>query len=183
MKTKNPEILHKNHTPEASDGFYHKDSPLLFAGHDEITSLDDCPFPLKTDSFEVVLFGKNKNQPKDSFAVVKYEKSCGHTVSERIPFQEGVKDFTSHGDLFIGANYSIKSWKNRIEYFRNQLPCDVCQMVKHSVWIYEIGEGGRSKKGVLKSLLYLLNYNYSNWEEFISIDTIKGKLMAAKRGY
>ena len=94
-------IHYKNHTPALSDGFYHPDCPLLFADHDQITRLSDCPFPLKTDSFKVLLFGKSKTKPGDTFAVVEYQKTCGHTVQERITFCEGVEDFTHGGSRFV----------------------------------------------------------------------------------
>lgn len=98
MKKPSP-IQYRNHTPELSDGFYHPDCPVLYAIHDRITSLADCPFLLKGETYEVKLFGVSKNpdvtkygrDPK--FAVVEFIKRCGHLVLERIPF------FGERGDL------------------------------------------------------------------------------------
>ena len=172
-----------------SDDFYHADCPLLFGEHDTVTSLQDCPFPLVTDSFKVILFGTSKSFPNDKpehghtkrFAIVEYKKSCGHTVQERISFAEGVKTFDHYGTTFEGASYSIQDWQRRIEFFRTNLPCDVCQMVKHALWIWEIGEGGNSKKKAKSRLLSLLDYNFGNWQEFVNPAEIDEAFAKVKR--
>lgn len=175
----NPYIKYKNRDFD----FYHKTCEVLY-DTDSITTLDDCPFPLKTDTFKVIHFGATKDAGgRDcKFAVVEYTKSCGNTVIERIPFMEGVKDFESHGDKFKGADYSINNWKDRIEFFRTNLPCDIIQLVNHSIWIYEIGEseGGNSRAKLLNAILFLLNYNYENWQKFIKEDEIKQMVNKAK---
>lgn len=126
-------IQYLRHSPGESDGFYHAKCPVLYAQHDTITALADCPFPLVTDSFRVLLFGTSKSFTDDdpkhgnnkTFAVVEHEKVCGHTVQERIQFIENVKTFDHYGKIFAGESYSIKDWRRRIECFRNY-PCDVC---------------------------------------------------------
>lgn len=177
-------------TPELSDGFYHADCPQLFAQHDTIGKLSDCPFPLKTDSFRAIHFGATISQPDDAakgyghsrtFAVVEYEKECGHWAHERITFAEDVKTFDHYGTTFEGASYSIKDWRRRIEYFR-QTPCEVCAMVKHCVWIFGTGMGVNSRKLAQKRCVFLLDSNFANWREFVSESEIAAKFAAVKRG-
>lgn len=159
-----------------SDGFYHAACPQLFAQHDTVTSLADCPFPLETETFKVVFFGVTKSQPDDEakgrgkdkrFAVVEFVKGCGHIARERIEFSEGVKDFDHYGTKFTGASYSIADWKNRIEFFR-QYPCEVCGMVKHCLWCFETGASASNRTKAFENCLFLLNANYTNWREFIT---------------
>ena len=179
-------IIYVNIDPD----FHHPACPVLFGGHDLITSLEDCPFPLKTDTFEVLAFGENignldvegRDRTNDTFALVRYEKLCGHTVEERIPFQEGVQDFSHYGTEFVGAEYSIRDWERRIEYFRTILPCDVCQMADRTVWLRSLGEGPRSVKKCVDDLRSLLVFNYGNWEEFVDLDEVEKKLNATKHG-
>ena len=160
------------------EAFYHPECPILYAMHDEITNLSDCPFPLETATFKVLLFGKSKlsDKPRDTFAVVEYRKSCGHLVQERIPFCEGVEDFDHYGTKFIGADYSINNWERRIEFFRTNLPCDVCQMAEHCLWIYNSGHGENNKKKTIQHLLTLLNYNFANWKEFVDLEKVEARL-------
>ena len=175
----NTYIKYKNR----EDGFHHKTCDVLY-DIDIITSLHDCPFPLETDTFKVIHFGVTKDGAgRDcKFAVVEYTKSCGNTVIERIPFIEGVKDFTSYGEDYKGSDYSTSNWEKRIEFFRTNLPCDVVQRVNHSIWIYEIGESekGNSRKKLLDGIIYLLDYNYENWKEFISMKQIEDMVATAK---
>ncbi len=190
MKTETTPLLqYLRRTPALSDGFYRPDSPHLYAAHDTITSLDECPFPLVTDSFRVLAFGNSKYSPEDAekghghttrFAIVEFVKGCGHLAHERISFIEGVKTFTSHGTTFTGESYSINDWARRIEYFRNT-PCEVCAMVKHAVWIFGTGMGVNSRKLAMKRCLFLLDANYSNWREIVSEAEIKAKFDATKR--
>lgn len=187
---------------ETMKGFYHPDSPVLFAEHDKITTTDDCPFPLKTDTFEVLLWGvsiKHETWPpkegerdttRDTFCVVRHTKECcGHTVEDRVGFQEGVEDFDHHGTEFVGADYSAGAWERRIELFR-QWPCDICGMVIHNLWCYgysdtvtkrgefpdiqkELEESSpgfaalKKGKGHAAGLRLLLDANWLNWDEFI----------------
>ncbi len=179
----------KNRTPALSDGFYHADSPHLFAQHDTITSLADCPFPLKTDSFKVIAFGTSKSFPDDKpehghskrFAVVEYVKACGHLARERISFVEGVKTFDHYGTTFTGESYSIADWENRIEKFRNY-PCEVCAMIRHAVWIWSIGEEPRGRAKAIARCIFLLDANFLNWREFETEAQIAAKFEAIKRG-
>ncbi len=156
--------------------FYHPDCPVLYGQHDTIGSLADCPFPLETDSFKVLLFGKSVNHASENsghsnkFAVVEYKKSCGHTVQERIPFIEGVKDFDHYGTTYTGASYSINDWQARIEFFRTICPCDVCQMVKHSLWSKETADRKPSEVKRIKQLTHLLDYNFANWREMTDLN-------------
>lgn len=175
-------IHYRNHTPEKSDGFYHPDSPVLFAQHNKITRVEDCPFPHKTDTFQVLLYGVELLKPA-TFVVVEYRKGCGHLVQEQVRFEEGVEDFEHCGTKFTGASYSIKDWENRIEFFRSG-NCDVCGLVRHSLWIYSIGEsdGGNSRAKAEKALLYLLDYNYSNWQEFVMPGVIHQAFLKVKYG-
>lgn len=161
--------------PNLDPSFHHPSCPLLFRNHDEITTLDDCPFPLKTDSFEVLAFGRNlrkgepgkRDESQDTFAVVRYTKICGHTVEERITFQEGVEDFDHYGTPFIGKDYSINNWEKRIEFFRTSLPCDICQHLSNAIWHREMGDGARSKEKAISDFLLILNANWPNWKSFI----------------
>jgi len=173
-------IQYLKRTPELSDGFYHPESPVLFAQHCKITTLDDCPFPLETDSFKVLLWGEEIQKPA-TFAVVEFRKACGHVVQDMIRFEEGVQDFDHYGTKFIGAEYSFKDWKGRIERFRNY-PCEVCAMVKHALWIYATGEGARSRVKAEERALHLLNWNYGNWQDFISPAQLHKAFEAVKYG-
>lgn len=170
-------VQFRSRTPEKSDGFYHPDHPCLYAMHDTITDLHDCPFPLKTDTFEVVLFGTSVRRPdaeekghgRDSkFAVVQYRKTCGHLCQERITFIEGVKTFMHCGTEFRGEDYSIENWRARIEFFRTNLPCEVCSMVRHCLWIHyeKLGSTRGWRKNTDRCLL-LLEHNFANWREFV----------------
>lgn len=175
-------IHYRNHTPEKSDGFYHPDSPVLFAVHNKITSVEDCPFPLKTDTFQVLLYGVELLKPA-TFVVVEYRKGCGHLVQEQVRFEEDVEDFDHYGTKFTGASYSVNDWEKRIEFFR-KYPCAVCQLVKHSLWIYSIGEsdGGNSRKKAERALLRLLDYNFSNWQEFVKPEVIHQAFLEVRWG-
>lgn len=176
MKNISYSISYKNHTPETSGGFYHLDSPVLFGASDVIGELSDCPFPLETDSFKVLLFGKVNNWNADikddgKFAVVEYTKKCGHKVQERIAFYEGVQTFDHYGTTFEGISYSIKNWEKRIEFFRT-VPCDICSLTKHAHWIRRENLYGKklSKKAYIEKLRRLLDYNFCNWSDFFDID-------------
>ena len=168
--------------------FHHPATPLLFKNHDGLTSLDDCPFQLKTDSYEVIAFGESiaddiegeRTKEYDRVALIRYTKKCGHTVEERITFCEGVEDFDHYGTKFIGADYSISNFAKRIEFFRTNLPCDVCQMADRAVWLREIGEGARAKNKAVENLKSLLDYNYGNWQKFINWDETVEKLKNTK---
>jgi len=163
-------------TFEASDGLYHPECSLLYVS-DTITSLDECPFPLDTDSFKVLLFGREQPRANTGFSrwtVVEYRKGCGHIVQEKIRFEEGVKDFQHYGTQFTGASYSINDWKNRIEYFRKGR-CEVCAMIEHYLWLYLTGEGG-SRKSTTERAKLVLNYNYENWQEFVSFEKFEKDL-------
>lgn len=170
-------IHYKRHTPELSEGFYHPDCPVLYAEHDTIGRLEDCPFPLKTETFEVLLFGTSKTFPMQdkkygdtrTFAVVDWTKACGHKVQCRVPFAENVETFDHYGTVFTGESYSIKAWEKRMEFFRGY-PCDVCAMIKHGVWHWRGGTSnmGNSCAEITKAYLQLLDYNFDNWREFVS---------------
>lgn len=159
--------------------FYHPDCPILFANHDTIGQLSDCPFPLKTTTFEVLLFGTSRDRSGDlhdherKLAVVEHTKRCGHTVSERITFEEGVQDFEHCGTIFSGASYSIKNWATRIELFRSGWSCEICQVVEHHLWCWSEGISAKSRKKSEASLLLTLNYNWENWQDFVSIDAYR----------
>jgi hypothetical protein len=180
-------IQYTRHTPELSDGFHHADCPVLFA-IDTIGNLSDCPFPLKTDTFEVLAFGRTEkspdNEPKHghshTFAVVRFTKGCGHTVEERIPFSEGVESFDHYGTRFEGADYSIANWQKRIEFFR-QYPCDVCGLVKHSAWIWTQGLGESNRKRQIVRCIMLLDANFANWRDFIPEQSVRERFNV-KRG-
>lgn len=181
-------ISYKNHTPETSEGFYHADSPVLYAQHDIIGNLSDCPFPLKTESFEVLMFGSVIVQPdskpeygdSSKFAIIEYTKSCGHKVQERINFIENVQTFNHYGTIFTGESYSINDWKNRIEFFRNY-PCEICGLVKHSNWVWKEGYSEyKSKNKHIESLRRLLDYNFNNWPEFFDIVKYENELKNSK---
>lgn len=178
----NTSIKYLHHTPEDSNGFYHAANPLLYAEHDEITTLEDCPFPLKSDTYEVLTFGRSKVEKGDTFAIVRYQKKCGHVVEERIGFKENVQDFEHGGTKFIGADYSIKSYAKRIEFFRTILGCDVCQILEHGRWIFGTGLGVNSRKKATERALSLLNYNFANWREFVTEKEVVAKFAATKRG-
>jgi len=176
--------------PSESNGFfYHPDCPLLYAEHDTITTLADCPFPLVTDSFRVLLFGTSIDRPDDlekgyghtkRFAVVEYQKPCGHTVQERIPFMEGVKTFEHYGTVFTGESYSIADWKNRIERFRSNLRCEICEMVHRALWHYAMGNVSNSRARLLSSLQSQLNGNFGNWQDFVSWADVERRAKATQ---
>lgn len=159
----------------------HSECRLLYAEVDTVTSLDLCPFPLQTDTFKVLLFGDHENAHRrhdcrsGKWAVVEYTKSCGHTVQERISFFENVQTFTHCGDVFEGPSYSITAWERRIEFFKNQLPCDVCQMVRHAAWIYKGGLAERGKEKCIESCLQTLESNFDNWRDFVSVEEVRGQ--------
>lgn len=185
----NPLLTFHHRTPAGSDGFYHANCPQLFAQHDTITTLADCPFPLVTDSFRVIHFGTSISQPDDTakgyghakrFAVVEYVKTCGHLARERIPFIEDVKGFDHYGTKFTGAGYSISDWEARIEYFRNT-PCEVCGMIKHALWIWSLGEGPQSRAKAVSQCLFLLDANYTNWRELTPESEIRERFAAIKK--
>lgn len=167
--------------PSSIVGFHHTAHHALYAEHDEITALTDCPFPVKTGTFEVLAFGRDMKKAGDTFSLVQYIKpACGHMCEERIPFQEGVETFEHHGTTFGGPSYSIANWQKRINFFRCCLRCPVCQMAEHCRWIYAIGQGPRSRAAVEKRFLLLMNSNYANWENFITLDQFKANLAATK---
>lgn len=146
--------------------------PVIY-NTDVITSLDDCPFPLKTDSFEVLAFGRETNKDNGKFAIVEYRKNCGHLVQEKVRFEEGRQDFEHYETKFIGADYSIENWERRIELFRTIVDCDVCNMKKHALWIFAEGysePGNKTKKKAAANLIYLLDYNFENWREFVTVE-------------
>jgi hypothetical protein len=186
MKTS---IGFKRHGFEESDGFYHPDCPVLYADHDTIGDLKDCPFPLHTPEFDVLLFGASKNftaattQYGDTktFAVVEWTKACGHKVQERLPFTENVQTFNHYGTVFEGTGYSIKDWKRRSEFFRNY-PCAVCSMVKHGVWIWRerLSDEHRTAAKALAFCLFLLEANYDNWREFVSEQSLRRRFGGPK---
>ena len=98
-------------------------------------------------------------------------------------FEEGVKDFEHYGTKFTGASYSVNDWEKRIEFFR-KYPCGVCALIKHSLWIYSIGEsdGGNSRAKAEKALLHLLDYNFSNWQEFVKPEVIHQAFLEVRWG-
>ena len=165
--------------------FYHPDCPVLYRDHDEIGDLKDCPFPLVHPTFRVVFFGRLKFKPDGTFAVVEYRKSCGHVVWERIPFEEHVKDFDHYGTKFYGVDYKIANWERRIEFFRTILPCEVCQLVSHSlrIWLESLSEEHRSLKRQLAYIEYLLECNYANWREFVDLDRLRAALLNRQNGF
>lgn len=162
----------------------HPDCLLLYGGLDTVTSLELCPFPLKTDTFEVLLFGDYKNEcsktqvpdcSEGKWAVVEYVKSCGHRVQERIPFFENVQTFTHYGDVFEGSSYSVNAWEERIEFFRTILPCAVCQLVYHAAWIYKERLAERGKEKCIVDCLQALEANFDNWRDFMSEAEVRGQ--------
>lgn len=167
---------------EASEGFYHPECHLLYADHDEITNLAECPFPLETPSFKVLLFGREKLKPA-AWAVVEYTKTCGHKVQEKVRFEEGVADFDHYGTKYIGADYSVKNWERRIEFFRTCLPCDVCHTLERALWLWKAGSAdARSKAKHEASTLRQLDYNYANWRELVNWEKFQADLAGTKKG-
>lgn len=161
------------------------DWPILYEG-DVITSLLECPFPVWTDRFEVLEFGvipedmgEGENR---TFVIVRYTKPCGHRVEERVQFIEGVQTFTHYGTTFDGLGYSIKSWESRIEFFRKNLPCDVCGTVRHLAWLFGGGllEGVSSHRKLEAHCLSTLDERFLNWEEMIDRTTVKAVLTGWK---
>ena len=78
-------IQYKTHTPELSDGFYHTDCSVLSIPIMILSPpFPSVPFPIKTDTFEVLLWGNSKSLPDDKpeyghtkrFAVVRFTKAC-----------------------------------------------------------------------------------------------------------
>ena len=183
----NPLIEYKGHTSKESDGFYHPGHPLLYNHSDTIGSVINCPFPLVTDTFTVRLYGTftTPHDPKHGtdgkFIVVEYVKKCGHRVEERIPFLENVETFEHHGTVFTGESYSIANWKNRIEHFRMNQGCDVCNLVHHCLWHYAIGDHC-SRKQCLDRCRLLLDANYLNWDQFVPWSEIERRVASTVRG-
>ncbi|MFN9116306.1 MAG: hypothetical protein ACK5XN_40200 [Bacteroidota bacterium] len=139
----------------------------LFDG-DELTSLSDCPFPLKTDSFEVLAFGKReRDDGPEAVAVVAYRKGCGHLAHDRIGFFEHVKDFQHGGTPFKGDDYKIANWEKRIAYFQST-PCEVCDMARHQAWLQTFQDTRQPGKKRLATFRLLMNANWENWQEFVS---------------
>ena len=161
-------IRTRNNTPlERADGY-----DMLWGHLDKIGNLEDCPFPLEGPNYKVILFGKcdrgEFSKGEETFAVVDHVSVCGHRVHQRVSFQEGVEDIDHYGTKFIGYSYSIQDWKNRIETFRNFL-YPVCDMFEHLRWThFHAGERTASRKQSLKRFDALMQYNYVNWQEFVS---------------
>ena len=165
-------------TPQAKDGSIrnHPVFDCVYDG-DKITSLDECPFPLKTETFEVLAFGERvRDSEVEKFAVIQYRKGCGHLAQDRIGFFENVQDFEHHGTPFKGEDYKIANWQKRIAYFQSN-PCDICAMAKHQAWLQSFSDTRLPGKKRLAQFLLLMNHNWSNWREFISE---KGFIQAAK---
>lgn len=169
--------------------FHHPACRCLFAQHDTIGNLADCPFPLQTETFRVLLWGDSISLPDDSekgygeskkFAAVEFTKRCGHTVQERIPFMENVRTFNHYGKTFEGSSYSVNDWQRRIEFFR-QGDCDVCDLVRHSLWIWSIGEGPNSRAKAIARCRMLLNANFGNWQSFVSDADMVRRFAETKR--
>lgn len=168
----NPAIIHKTHASSVQ----HPTVETWYKG-DHALALRLCPFPTQTDTFKVLNWGwteplLNRDPAmghSPTVVLVEYTKSCGHTVRERIPFIEGVTTFTHFGTVFTGESYSVNDWQRRIEYFRKQLPCAVCSLVRHAVWIYQqrLGET-RSRVKAITNCIDSLDYNYANWREFVT---------------
>lgn len=162
---------------------WHPECPLLYAERDVITSLADCPFPLETPTFKVLLFGDDAQNRSVKWCIVEYRKKCGHLAQERIQFEEGVKDFEHYGTKFIGASYSINDWERRIEYFRMASGCDVCNLYASLLTAWRKGYSEcRTRKAVEELFLTLMNYNYTNWKDFVSLDKFRDELAKIKRG-
>lgn len=154
--------------PKLDSCLFHPASPYLYGGHDTPRDLKDCPFPLKTDSFEVLIFGDASTQQYNQFAVVEFRKGCGHIAHERINFIEGVQDFDHHGTKFTGESYSIKSWESLIERFRQGL-CPVCDIYEHCRWAhFHAGERTAPRKKTLARFNLLMDANFKNWREYVS---------------
>jgi hypothetical protein len=162
------------HNPAAfSPGFHHPEHRAIYAHLDTPTTLADCPFPLETETFRVIVFGTSEQAGNGTpgtsrFALVEYVKACGHVAQDRIGFFEGVRDFDHYGKKFTGADYSIENWEARIEYFRNTL-CPVCEMFEHCRWAhFHAGERTASRKRTLARFDLLMAANFTNWADFVS---------------
>ena len=156
-------------TAQAREGSIcnHPEHDCLYDG-DKLTSLADCPFPLKTETFEVLSFGERiRDDGPEKVAVVSYHKGCGHLAHDRIGFFEHVKDFSHYGTPFKGDDYKIANWQARIEYFRAH-PCEVCKLAEHSAWLQTYSDTRLSGRKSLARFLLLMNANWTNWREFIS---------------
>lgn len=167
------------------DELYASDNTVRYAW-DEVRLLSECPFPTTTPTFRVVEYGVWKREHDDgTFAIVEYRKKCDHLVWERIPFYENVTDFDHYGTKFYGADYKIANWERRIEFFRTILPCEVCQLVSHSLWIWTEGlcEENRTRKARLAHIEYLLESNYTNWREFVDLERLRAALMGKRNGF
>jgi hypothetical protein len=168
----NPRLI----TKKNASLLHHPTIPEWFVG-DQVGELKDCPFPLKTDTFQVLAWGSiqedftrdKKYGHTPTLTLVEYVKSCGHLVRERIPFYEDTQDFDHYGTMFYGADYSVKAWERRIEFFRTNLPCEVCAAVRHAMWIYNQKLGTpMARPKAIKQCCDHLDYNYENWREFVS---------------
>jgi hypothetical protein len=176
-------IQYKQHGPQTDSVCNHPAHPCLY-GTDEVTSPSDCPFPLITESFRVLLYGRetgNKAGGLGTWALIEYVKGCGHKVHERIRFEEGVQDFDHYGTKFTGASYSVNGWQNRIEFFRSG-PCDVCQTIQDALWHWKAGHTAKNRAKHEQSTLRLLDWNYANWQDFVNFDTFRTELATAKHG-
>lgn len=151
----------------------YKKSPFRYY-NDKSLGVTACPFPIKTDTFEIVDFGKNLFEENATYAHIIYTKRCGHTVLDRISFYEGIEDFEHFGTKFKGADYSIKNWKDRIEYFRVgsiAMVCDCCKITQHAHWTYRQKLTEFKSRAKLKEYCKLiLDSNYENWQEFVDIE-------------
>ena len=162
------------HTPRTDSALPpHPEHPQLYAGMDTLLPLQDCPFPLATDTFKVVAFGRTtqqgNGQPSTArVAVVDYIKACGHRALDRIAFFEGVADFDHCGTKFFGKDYSINNWQARIEYFRSTL-CPVCDLFEHCRWAhFHAGERTAHRKRTLARFDLLMSANFLNWQDFVN---------------
>lgn len=159
--------------PENASSLAHPAHPAMYSPHDTLGNLSDCPFPLVTGSFRVILFGTTAQDGRGTpgagrFAVVEYIKRCGHTAQDRVAFFEGVQDFDHYGTVFKGSSYSITAWQERIEYFRNTL-CPVCDLYEHCRWAhFHAGERTATRKRTLARFDLLMSANFLNWQDFVS---------------
>ena len=152
---------------------------------DKSLGKEACPFPTKTDTFEVVDFGTGQGYPDDdpplhgrdqkngereTWVHVIWTRPCGHTVLDRVNFWEGVETFSHYGTVFKGEEYSIKDWKRRMEYFRTSGVCDCCKISRHLWWIRRIGmtrSCGLTEKSLPEYVEQMLDHSYLNWREFV----------------
>lgn len=156
-------------TAQAREGSIcnHPQYDCLYDG-DTLTSISNCPFPVKTSTFEVLAWGeRQRKEGVEQVAVIAYRKACGHNAQDRIGFMEWVQDFEHCGTLFKGDDYKLASWERRIEFFRGY-SCDVCRMAEHLAWLQEYRDTRLPGAKRLKQFRLLMNYNWSNWTSFIS---------------